>query len=209
MLAFESVLDGSVMWDESSQGPEQNGFWSYMFFKNLGFLQEIEQPQEGLGGVFLVYHEVMLLVKQWSGSPVLSPVFVVCFSCLKGLLYFRCFQRAPQENRLSDAFCMISHNFPVRAALRKNSDTGECTCNAKWSRQERPQPFTCCLRLLSNCGVSISYTALVSTTRNSCMAEKTMRLQKGETREGLERAGITERLYQLLKSVFWGLTNSC
>lgn len=35
-----------------------------MFFKNLGFLQEIEQPQEGLGGVFLVYYEVMLLVKQ-------------------------------------------------------------------------------------------------------------------------------------------------
>lgn len=59
MLAFESILDGSVTWDKGSQGAEQNEFWSYMFLKNLGFLQKREQPQEGLvgqvGGGVLLY----------------------------------------------------------------------------------------------------------------------------------------------------------
>lgn len=67
-------------------------------------------------------------------------------------------------------------------------------------------PSRCCLQHLSNCGVSISYTALVSMTFS--MVEKTMRLQKGETRAGLQRAAIIERLHQLLKSAFWGLTTS-
>lgn len=46
-------------------------------------------------------------------------------------LYYICFQTALSENTFSDAFCMISHNFPERTALEEElCDMLECICNA-------------------------------------------------------------------------------
>ena len=162
----------------------------------MGFLQKREQPQEGGGGAacFCVFQ-----------SCVFSETVKCIASSFASLLSSICFQAALQENTFSDAFCMTSHNFQVRAALEEElCDMVECICSAVLDLNNRELRCShCCLQLISDCRVGISYTALVSMTINNCMMETTMRLQKGETREGLQRAEIIERRYWLLKSAFW------